>query len=175
MVHFISRRTSWWQVGTISPAPDHLIWRGGQTADSVTQSQFLADVRGQSSSGDVLIWVHGFNTHRTTALQTTKTIKAAVTGHGFKGAVIAYDWPTSSETGVRGIVNRLLGLKRMYIKDKETANAMDDTLVKNLASLFKAPGIKVHIMAHSMGCYLTTLGIRHAESWLGQTVPFEQI
>lgn len=175
MVHFISRRTSWWSVGSIAPKPNHLIWRGGQTADEVTQAQFLEDIRGQSTSGDVVVWVHGFNTSRSIALATTKKIKATVAGQGFKGTVIAYDWATSSEGGLRGLFNRLMGLQRMYRKDKDTANNMDDTLVKDLAFLFKAPGMKVHIMAHSMGCYLTTIGIRHAESWLGSTVPFDQI
>ncbi|MCF2872909.1 alpha/beta hydrolase [Octadecabacter sp. G9-8] len=162
-------------MGTISPAPNHLIWRGGQVADTVTQAQFLDDIRGQSTSGDVLIWVHGFNTSRSIALATTKKIKATVTGQGFQGTVISYDWPTSSENGLRGLFNRLFGLQRMYKKDKDTANAMDDTLIKDLKFLFDAPGINVHIMAHSMGCYLTTLGIRHAESWLGNSVPFGQI
>lgn len=175
MVHFISRRTSWWQPATIAPSPQHLIWRGGQTADAVTQQQWLQDVRAQSSSGDVLVWVHGFNTNRSVALATAKKIKATVTGQGFQGAVVAYDWPTSSEDGLRGALNRLLGLQRMYKKDKETANNMDDTLVKDLRFLFETPGVNVHIMAHSMGCYLTTLGIGHAEQWLGNTKPFGQI
>ncbi len=74
MVHFISRRSSWWQPVTIAPDPQHLIWRGGQTADAVTQQQWLHDVRGQSSSGDVLVWVHGFNTNRSVALATAKKI-----------------------------------------------------------------------------------------------------
>lgn len=175
MVHFISRRTAWWQVGTIAAAPSHLIWQGGQSATTITQSQFLADIKSQSSNGDVLVWVHGFNTSRNVALATTKKIKASVNGQGFGGAVIAYDWPTSTQDGVQGLFNRLFGLQRMYKKDKTTANAMDDALVKDLEFLFTDPGLNVHIMCHSMGCYLTTLGIRHAESWLGNVVPFEQI
>jgi len=175
MVHFISRRTSWWQTGTIAPEPKYLVATGQQQADEVSAGAWLSQVRGQSQNGDVLVVVHGFNTNRNGALETAKLIKAAVGAMHYKGAVVAYDWPTSSEDGLRGFLNKLLGLARLYKKDKQTANDMDDKLVRDLQFLFEADGLNVHILAHSMGCYLTTLGIGHAEQWLGLRAPFDQI
>lgn len=175
MVHFISRRTAWWNFGTISADPHYHIWQGAQAASQITQSEFLEDVRSQSTSGEVMVWVHGFNTSRSVALATVKKMKASLNAQGYQGAVICYDWPTGSEEGLTGVFNRLFGLRRLYKKDKATANAMDDNLIKDLKFLIDADGMDVHIMAHSMGCYLTTLGIRHAESWLGNEVPFDQI
>ena len=175
MVHFISRRTSWWQTGTIAPEPKFLVATGQQQADEVSEGAWLTEVRAQSQNGEVLVVVHGFNTNRNGALETAKLVKADVGAMHYKGAVVAYDWPTSSEDGLRGFWNKIFGLQRLYKKDKKTANDMDDTLIRDLKPLFEAPGIKVHILAHSMGCYLTTLGIGHAEQWLGNRQPFEQI
>ena len=162
-MHFISRRTSWWQAGQIAPEPAYLRWTGGEEAEA--PQNWVSDVAGQAQNGEVLVFVHGFNTSRTGMLGTVKQLGPAVQAAGFRGAVIAYDWPSKSEAAVVAAFRRLFGLWGRYRDDKATVNAMDDMLVRDLEPL-RAAGLKIHILAHSMGAYMTTLALGHADGWL---------
>lgn len=175
MVHFISRRKAWWTPGNIATQPHHLIWRGGQGTDAVTADAWRDDIKAQSQTGEVLVCVHGFNTSRSGFLAMVKALKAQPALQNYHGAIVGYDWPTGSEDGITGFWNKLFGLRRLYKNDKATANAMDDMLVRDLRFLFEDPDLQVHVLAHSMGCYLTTLAVGHAEQWLGTVKPFDQV
>ena len=97
------------------------------------------------NSRDVLVHVHGFNT----SLSEARFRLAQVTADGpFTGVAVLFAWPTKGE---------LLA----YASDKEAATAARDALVRLLADLAATPGVgRVHILAHSMGSWLTMEALR---------------
>lgn len=103
--------------------------------------------------GNVLVFVHGFNNSQDIIIKRHRRLRDDLATLGFKGVVISYDWP-SGDVGA------------FYLEDLEDAHGAAHQLVKDgivkLAEL-QQPNceINVHILAHSMGAYVT----RQAFTW----------
>lgn len=121
-------------------ASDGGTWSGG----TMTQANWLDQVSSQMQSNDVLIYVHGFNTSQPDMLRRAAKIEAGVRAHGYRGAVVSYDWPSD-------------GSVVKYKSDRHDAKKTAPHLVSDgIAPLLNLPSRpKVHIIAHSMGTYLT--------------------
>lgn len=102
-------------------------------------------VLSQSQNGEVLIYVHGFNTSQFDLIKRLRTFRSKL---GFKGAIIGFDWPTGS-------TKKLTELFKVYRKAKTNVNKLDNILVTDgLNPLWKADtGTTLHVMGHSMGAY----------------------
>ncbi|RBP14427.1 esterase/lipase superfamily enzyme [Roseiarcus fermentans] len=94
---------------------------------------------------DVLVFVHGFNTSFEEA--RLRATQIAADAH-FGGVMALFTWPSQSD---------LFG----YVSDKDSATASRDALQGLLHDLGQTPGVgKVHILAHSMGGWLSMEALR---------------
>jgi esterase/lipase superfamily enzyme len=96
-------------------------------------------------SRDILLYVHGFNT----GLDEARfRLAQVVADGGFSGVPALFTWNSRG-----GLFN--------YESDKEAATVARDALEKVLLGLAATPGVgRVHILAHSMGAWLTMETLR---------------
>lgn len=114
------------------------------------ESAFLAELAAHisgriGSNRDVLLYVHGFNT----SYDDARFRLAQVVDDGrFGGVPILFTWPAA-------------GSLLDYGAAKESATASRDVLAKLIRQLAETPAIgRVHILAHSMGAWLTMEALR---------------
>ncbi len=110
-------------------------------------------------TGDVLFFVHGFNVGQASALQSQFDTADRLSRAGWKGRVISFDWPSD-------------GLVFAYLPDRSNARAAANALVTSGIGLLETAqkqncAINVHVMAHSMGCFV----VQQAFNWAYQDVP----
>lgn len=96
--------------------------------------------------GDILIYVHGFNTPTKTMLERLRKVRKRLEKQGFQGAVIAFDWPSASSA-----LN--------YLEDrsdaKQSARYLVDAGIAGFAKRQTADcKINLHLFAHSMGAFV---------------------
>lgn len=106
-------------------------------------------VHNQSGNSHVVIYVHGFNTKQAVMLDRMTAIRTGLAGKGFDAAVCAFDWPSD------GVVS-----SSAYRRDRKDAETTAFHMVMDGVKLLQEhrPDAKVHIVAHSMGAYLTIHG-----------------
>ncbi len=97
--------------------------------------------------GDILMYVHGFNTETGEVLKRHRKIKKHLAAAGFKGAVVSFDWPSDNKA-----VN--------YLEDrwdaKKSALKLVEQGIRRFAE-YQQDGceINVHVLAHLMGAFVT--------------------
>ena len=97
------------------------------------------------SNRDILLYVHGFNVSYDEARFRLAQI---VTDARFGGVAVLYTWPAT-------------GSLLDYEAAKENATAARDALTKLIHRLGELPDVgRVHILAHSMGAWLTMEALR---------------
>jgi esterase/lipase superfamily enzyme len=118
-------------------------------------SESIADLVGQGSGGDTLIYVHGFNqTFEAAALDAARLSDAVK----FRGRTMLFSWPSKA-----GLLD--------YAYDRESAMFSRDDFERVLSAIVSTPGsARVHIVAHSMGTMLTLEGLRQLYGHYGDTV-----
>jgi pimeloyl-ACP methyl ester carboxylesterase len=98
-------------------------------------------------SGDVLVFIHGYNNDQTIVMQRHRQLRKDLTDRGFAGAVVSFDWPSGDEA-------------IDYLSDRNKASAIAVRLVNDLVFPFAARvrladcAVNVHVLAHSTGAYL---------------------
>lgn len=114
------------------------------------ESEFLGELASHVSgrvgaSRDILLYVHGFNT----SLEDARFRVAQIVADGrFSGVAALFAW--NSKGGLLA-----------YESDKESATVARDALEKLIVDLSHAPGGgRIHILAHSMGAWLTMESLR---------------
>ncbi|KIC45809.1 hypothetical protein RA28_08975 [Ruegeria sp. ANG-S4] len=123
-------------VSITKSSSDGRIKKGG----IIKKAAWLDLLRQQGGDKEVLIYVHGFNTSQKGMLDRMAKIEKGVRSKGFKGAVVAFDWPSD-------------GSVHAYDKDRSDAKKVAPHLVGDgMLPLLAMPSRpKVHIIAHSMG------------------------
>ncbi|MCO5092521.1 alpha/beta fold hydrolase [Bosea sp. (in: a-proteobacteria)] len=102
---------------------------------------FAAAANGQ----DVLLYIHGFNETFDTAARSAGQLSHAL---AFQGRTALFTWPSGG---------RLFD----YAYDRESALWSRDGFVQTLQALIANPTVgRIHIVAHSMGTFLTLEGLR---------------
>ncbi|MEM9776648.1 MAG: alpha/beta hydrolase [Chloroflexota bacterium] len=124
--------------------------------DKINKGVWFKEVRAQSSPnvnpvtgkscGDILVFVHGYNTSIDDLVTRHNLIREGLEAEGFQGIVVSFDWPSGSSA-----LN--------YLEDREDAKLTAFRLVKDciehLASNQKFDcEINVHVLAHSAGAYV---------------------
>lgn len=109
-------------------------------------------------TGDILFFVHGFNVSHQAARDSHVQVARSLTAVGWTGTVVSYDWPSD-------------GLVFAYLPDRDNARAAASTLVSAGIALLEAQQtpdctINLHVMAHSMGGFVT----QQAFAWAYQDV-----
>lgn len=99
-----------------------------------------------TEKGNILIFVHGFNTEEWEMLERHRKIRAGLEVHGYKGAVVSFDWPSDGS---------VLG----YSSDRRDARRAADRLMEHGISRLarmQTPECQfnMHLLAHSMGSFL---------------------
>jgi esterase/lipase superfamily enzyme len=111
-------------------------------------NEMAARVSGRSGAGrDVLIYVHGYHVGVDEARFRAAQI---VTDTRFQGVPALFTWDSNGRGGLRA-----------YESDKESATVARDALEAFLDQVAHVPGVRrVHILAHSMGAWLTMESLR---------------
>lgn len=124
------------------------------TANKISKTAWLKKVQEEAKSGvingvpvgGILIYVHGFNSSQKEMINRHRKIRDGMKANGYKGVVISFDWP-SADSALNYLEDR---------KDaKKTAFKLVDEGIKSFAALQRPDcRINMHILAHSMGCYV---------------------
>ncbi|MFV0367834.1 MAG: alpha/beta hydrolase [Hyphomicrobiaceae bacterium] len=119
----------------------------------IDQSAFLADIRAQARAGgpqarNVLVFTHGYNTTHQEAVYWLAQI---VHDANFQGTAVLFSWPS-------------YGAAPYYVGDREAANYSRDFFERLLLQIASIPEVgEINILAHSMGCWLTSETLRQAK------------
>jgi esterase/lipase superfamily enzyme len=132
--------------GSEDPA-SHIVLMNRRVVDEQAfLSELATHISGRiGSNRDVLLYVHGFNT----SYDEARFRLAQIIDDGrFGGVPVLFTWPAAGN---------LLD----YGAAKESATASRDSLAKLIRELANVPGVgRVHILAHSMGTWLTMEALR---------------
>ena len=114
--------------------------------DADFQAELASHLSGRiGSNRDILLYVHGFNTSYDES--RFRLAQIALDGR-FGGVPVLFTWPST---------NSLLD----YGAAKESATVSRDALARLIRQLTETPGVgRVHILAHSMGAWLTMEALR---------------
>ncbi|XHS76515.1 alpha/beta hydrolase [Burkholderiaceae bacterium UC74_6] len=118
-------------------------------------SGVLNEITGKS--GNVLLFLHGYNTDTATVLWKTRELQSSLTQAGWRGVVIAFDWPSDNST-----LN--------YLEDRHDAATVAGKIVTQLLPLLltkprrtstgkvREPDpsctVDIHMLCHSTGAYV---------------------
>lgn len=113
----------------------------------ISREDWHREVLRAAQSREILFYVHGFNTSQTTMLHRQAAIERGLRRHGYRGAVVGFDWPSD-------------GNVLAYDSDRNDAKKVAPYLVTEAIGLFlnENPRFKLHVLAHSMGAYLALRG-----------------
>lgn len=105
--------------------------------------------------GHIVIFVHGFNTEQYDMLERHRKIRKGLEAHGFKGTLISFDWPSN-------------GSAFGYSSDRRDARLSADRLFRDglteLSALQQEDcDFNIHVLAHSMGCFLLREAFDYAD------------
>ncbi|MEM9437231.1 MAG: alpha/beta fold hydrolase [Pseudomonadota bacterium] len=132
--------------------------------------QWVDSVMAQANGGDILCFVHGYNTEHPEMIERLEKIKKGLKATGrFNGTVIGYDWPSDGRT--------LLALatpdkqKRLsYNADREESKRASPFLISEGLAMFLdrlGPGQRLHVLGHSMGARVVTRGLERSSDVFG--------
>jgi esterase/lipase superfamily enzyme len=126
------------------PARDFVVTRAGPLGEAGFNAALSSDRNG----GEVIVFVHGYNTNYQEAV--------------FRLAQLSYD---SGSTGTFvGFVWPSRGTLAGYLADRESSTYSRDYLEKLLNDLARVPSVKhINILAHSMGNWLVAETLRQAK------------
>ena len=111
------------------------------------------------TTGDVLVFVHGYNNRIQDVMQRHNLLQNGLKSAGFTGAIVSFDWPSDDST-----LN--------YLEDRRDAKAtalrLVDDGIKLIAALQKERRrrrceIDVHLLGHSTGAYVIREAFADAE------------
>lgn len=135
------------------PNPSHCVPR--EKRDSWAKRVIKAARQGlrKGEFGHILFFVHGFNGDLAINMRRHRRLRDDLAGAGFKGVVVSFDWPCGD-------------IGAFYLEDLKDAHDAAHQLVKDaivLLAEFQEPDcvVNVHVLAHSMGAYVT----REAFTW----------
>ncbi|QFT57737.1 hypothetical protein FIU94_02780 [Sulfitobacter sp. THAF37] len=113
----------------------------------ISRADWHREVLRAADSREILLYVHGFNTSQSTMLQRQTALEQGLRRHGYRGAVVGFDWPSD-------------GNVLAYDSDRNDAKKVAPYLVTEVIGLFlnETPRFTLHLLAHSMGAYLALRG-----------------
>lgn len=101
----------------------------------------------KSQQGNILFFVHGFNNDQAVIMRRHRRLRDDLQAQQFRGVVVSYDWPSGN-------------VGAFYLEDLVDANHSALNLVRDgimLLAGLQQPDcpVNIHILAHSMGAYVT--------------------
>ncbi len=124
------------------PEPAHKI----RLRDWIAEVEAAAAPDGPGCRGDILCFIHGFNTTPQENLERHRVIRQGLAAQGFRGALVSFNWPSA-------------GVPLAYLPDRvvidQSANRLVQEMLRELARRQRTDcQIDIHVLAHSMGAYL---------------------
>jgi esterase/lipase superfamily enzyme len=117
-------------------------------AGAVDASGFGKVLFNGKKSGEVVVFIHGYNTNYQEAVYRVAQLSR---DSGFPGTFVAFAWPS------RGTLTG-------YVADRESSTYSRDYLEEFLNQLARTPGVtRINVIAHSMGNWLTVETLRQAK------------
>ncbi len=157
MQYFYSRRTFNQSTGRFSNNPASLTRYValGETEHPATKGHLLKAsdwakaVFADSANNEVVIFVHGYNTDQGEMLARMNLIAKGLKRAGYGGKVVSFDWPSDGSPSPEA-----------YRRDWRDAKAVARNMVMDGVKLLREtrPGAKVHLIAHSLGAFLSLRG-----------------
>lgn len=96
--------------------------------------------------GDVLFYVHGFNTENSVMLERLRLVRSALEAKGYEGVVVGFDWPAATSA---------LNYLEDRVDAKTTAFRLVSEGISNFAKMQRPDCfVNLHILAHSTGAYV---------------------
>ena len=126
------------------PTPDHKVTKTAWINDVIEASRHGPQDDGPV--GDILIYIHGFNTPMEVMLERQRKIRTELDALGFEGIVISFDWPSD---------DKALNYLEDRVDAKQTAFRLVTEGIQSFAALQRPDcHINLHVLAHSMGAYV---------------------
>ncbi len=127
------------------PTPQHAM-----TSKDAWATRVLAEGRKGAPAGalgNIVVFVHGYNNDQAIVIERHRRLQDDLKAGGFTGVVVSFDWP-SGDVGA------------FYLEDLVDAHRSAFQLVGDgvmLLAGLQVPACKVniHLLAHSMGAYVT--------------------
>lgn len=129
-----------------TPKPSHSISRKEWVSTVMAAGHTHQDTTSGADCGDITVFVHGYNTSPAAVAKRHRELKRALQKSGYQGALISFDWPSDDRA-----IN--------YLEDRVDAKITALRLVTDGIALLAAAQsqdcrINLHVVAHSMGCYV---------------------
>ena len=126
--------------------PEHMISRSEWVSEVMSAASCGVDAVTGAACGDVLVFVHGYNTELRAVLRRHRLLKKNLAASGFAGTVVSFDWPSNN-------------IALNYLEDRSDARKTSIKLVDDCIRLLtttqiRGCAINVHLLAHSTGAYV---------------------
>lgn len=126
-----------------------LSFRAIESVDSLALATRLGDALLQAPRGDILLFIHGYNTPFSSAAERAARLAVELQ---YPGAVVLYTWPSDGELA-------------SYRADQADARAAGVHLARFLRELQQAaPGRRLSVLSHSMGGEALASALRQLDS-----------
>jgi esterase/lipase superfamily enzyme len=128
------------------PAPAHRVARKDWADALVALAKSGADPLTGKGCGDITVLVHGYSTSPGKIIARHRQLRADLAQAGYRGQLASFDWPSDDHA-----LN--------YLEDRVDAKLsalklVDDGIALLTAQRYRGCEINVHVVAHSMGCYM---------------------
>ena len=128
------------------PVPEHAIRKTAWLQEVMTQGHTGQDAHTGADCGEVVVYVHGYNTSPAEVARRHRRLKKDLATTGYRFVLISFDWPSDDRA-----IN--------YLEDRSDAKhtalrMVDDCIALLAATQFKGCQYNLHIVAHSMGAYV---------------------
>jgi len=124
----------------------HVIDRGSWIKEVQATADYSPNPHSISPTGDVLVFVHGYNNLIGNVLARMRCLRANMQKQQWRGTIVSFDWPSDDQT-------------LAYLQDRDNAADVADKLVTDCLSLLvvnQRSGCEtnVHLLGHSTGAYV---------------------
>jgi esterase/lipase superfamily enzyme len=105
--------------------------------------------------GNILFFVHGFNTELTEFMVLHRRVVEGLRNQGYAGTVVGFDWPSDGH---------VLGYASDRLDARAAANLLMTEGIRPF-SIAQQPDcdVNLHVLAHSMGCFLVREAFDYAD------------
>lgn len=128
------------------PSPEHRVARKAWIDEVLDRAHRPPDPVTGKGCGDIAVFVHGYNTSPAELVERHRRFARDIRRAGFAGLVVSFDWPSDD-------------LAINYLEDRSDAKLtalklVDDCISALAATQYRGCEINVHVIAHSMGCFV---------------------
>ena len=128
------------------PDPSHRVGGKAWVDELIARAHAPADPVTGKGCGDVTVLVHGYSTSPAEIVARHRQLKLDLAVAGYRGQLVSFDWPSDDHA-----LN--------YLEDRVDAKLtalklVDDGIALLAATQYRGCELNVHVVAHSMGCYV---------------------